>query len=74
MLLRYGHAETFAAHGRRVIMPDLRGHGQSAKPDDAACRPPDVLAEDGLALLGSSAISRWTTTTSGDIHSGHAWW
>src|SRR3546814_17293113 len=32
-------------------MPDLRGHGMSAKPHDAASYPKDVLADDGLALL-----------------------
>ncbi|MEV6949026.1 alpha/beta fold hydrolase [Streptomyces sp. NPDC051172] len=37
-------------------MPDLRGHGRSAKPHDAACHPPDVLAEDGLALLDHLAL------------------
>jgi len=56
MWLRHGHAEMFAARGRRVIMPDFRGHGRSAKPHDAACYPPDVLAEDGLALLDHLAL------------------
>ncbi len=32
-------------------MPDLRGHGDSARPHDPGAYPPDVLAEDGLALL-----------------------
>ncbi|MFF4692183.1 alpha/beta fold hydrolase [Streptomyces sp. NPDC001307] len=49
--LHGGRAETFAAHGYRVIMPDFRGHGASAKPHEAACYPPDVLADDGFALL-----------------------
>ncbi|MDT3446778.1 alpha/beta fold hydrolase [Pseudofrankia sp. BMG5.37] len=30
--LRYGLAEAVAAAGHRVIMPDFRGHGRSAKP------------------------------------------
>jgi pimeloyl-ACP methyl ester carboxylesterase len=46
-----GIAEKIAGHGCRVIMPDLRGHGDSAKPHDAAAYPPDVLANDGLALI-----------------------
>jgi pimeloyl-ACP methyl ester carboxylesterase len=46
-----GTAEKIAAHGYRVIMPGLRGHGDSAKPHDAAAYPPDVLADDGLALI-----------------------
>jgi pimeloyl-ACP methyl ester carboxylesterase len=49
--VRYGHAARIAARGYRVIMPDLRGHGDSAKPHDAAAYPPDVLADDGLALI-----------------------
>jgi pimeloyl-ACP methyl ester carboxylesterase len=49
--LRYGHAATIAARGCRVVMPDLRGHGDSAKPHDAAAYPPDVLTDDGFALV-----------------------
>jgi pimeloyl-ACP methyl ester carboxylesterase len=49
--VRYGHAAQIAARGYRVIMPDLRGHGDSAKPHDAAFYPPDVLADDGFALV-----------------------
>jgi pimeloyl-ACP methyl ester carboxylesterase len=49
--VRYGHAAEIAARGYRVIMPDLRGHGDSAKPHEAAAYPPDVLADDGFALV-----------------------
>lgn len=49
--MRYGHARLLADAGFRVIMPDLRGHGESAKPHDAAAYPPDILAADGFALL-----------------------
>ncbi len=49
--VRYGHAALLAARGHRVIMPDLRGHGDSAKPHEAAAYPPDVLADDGFALI-----------------------
>ncbi|MGN6413092.1 alpha/beta fold hydrolase [Flexivirga sp.] len=49
--IRYGHAEAIAEQGFRVIMPDLRGHGDSAQPHDAAAYPPDVLAMDGAALV-----------------------
>lgn len=49
--VRYRHAAEIAARGYRVIMPDLRGHGDSAKPHDAAAYPPDVLADDGFALV-----------------------
>lgn len=49
--IKYGHAAAIAARGFRVIMPDLRAHGMSAKPHDAAAYPLDVLARDGLALV-----------------------
>ncbi|MGD0492874.1 MAG: alpha/beta fold hydrolase [Steroidobacteraceae bacterium] len=49
--VRYGHAEKIAASGFRVIMPDLRGHGDSAKPHDPAAYPPDVLTDDALTLV-----------------------
>lgn len=55
--IRYGHAEAIAAEGRRVIMPDLRAHGQSDKPHDAAAYPPDALARDGHALLAHLGLS-----------------
>jgi pimeloyl-ACP methyl ester carboxylesterase len=37
--------------GFRVILPDFRGHGSSAQPLDKEFYPPDVLADDGLALI-----------------------
>jgi pimeloyl-ACP methyl ester carboxylesterase len=49
--LKFGAAAELARRGFRVIMPDLRGHGHSARPHDAASYPPDVLARDGLALI-----------------------
>jgi pimeloyl-ACP methyl ester carboxylesterase len=49
--IRFGHAAEIAGRGFRVIMPDLRGHGTSARPHDPAAYPPDVLATDGLALI-----------------------
>jgi pimeloyl-ACP methyl ester carboxylesterase len=49
--VRYGHAVKIAGLGYRVVMPDLRGHGDSAKPHDASAYPRDVLADDGFALI-----------------------
>lgn len=49
--IRYGHAAAIAEKGFRVIMPDLRAHGSSAKPHDGAGYPADVLADDAFALI-----------------------
>jgi pimeloyl-ACP methyl ester carboxylesterase len=55
--IRFGHAEAIAARGFRVLMPDLRAHGHSAKPHDLAAYPPDVLADDGLALIAHLGLA-----------------
>jgi pimeloyl-ACP methyl ester carboxylesterase len=47
----HGPAAILIEMGCRLIFPDLRGHGVSARPHDAASYPPDVLADDGFALL-----------------------
>jgi pimeloyl-ACP methyl ester carboxylesterase len=70
--IRYGHAAAIAARGFRVIMPDLRGHGSSARPHDPAAYPPDALTSDGHALiahlgltgydLGGSSLGARTTS------------
>lgn len=49
--LHNGPSAALAEHGYRVILPDLRGHGDSARPHDAASYPSDVLVDDGLALV-----------------------
>jgi pimeloyl-ACP methyl ester carboxylesterase len=49
--LEHGPAAALAGHGYRVIVPDLRGHGDSSRPHEPAAYPPDVLADDGLALV-----------------------
>jgi pimeloyl-ACP methyl ester carboxylesterase len=51
LMASHGPARAIAARGYRVILPDLRGHGDSARPHDPARYPPDVLADDGLALI-----------------------
>lgn len=57
--IKYGHAAKIAAAGFRVIMPDLRAHGDSAKPHDAASYPPDVLMRDGFALIEHLGLSNY---------------
>ena len=54
--IRFGHAQEIAARGFRVIMPDLRGHGTSARPHDPSAYPPDILARDGLDLIAHLAL------------------
>jgi len=55
--IRYGHAARLAEAGFRVIMPDLRAHGDSAKPHDPAAYPPDILADDGFALIAHLGLT-----------------
>jgi pimeloyl-ACP methyl ester carboxylesterase len=50
-MLVHGPAGTLAVHGHRVVLPDFRGYGDSARPRHPAGYPPDVLADDGLALV-----------------------
>jgi pimeloyl-ACP methyl ester carboxylesterase len=50
-MLGHGRTGELAEQGYRLIAPDFRGHGDSAKPHDPARYPPDVLADDGLALI-----------------------
>jgi pimeloyl-ACP methyl ester carboxylesterase len=46
-----GHAERLAGLGYRVVLPELRGHGDSDIPRDAASYPDDVFVDDLLALI-----------------------
>ncbi len=55
--IRYGHAAAIADKGFRVIMPDLRAHGSSARPHEASAYVSDVLADDGSALIDHLSLS-----------------
>lgn len=55
--IKYGQAALLADAGFRVIMPDLRAHGQSGKPHDAAAYPKDVLADDALSLIAQLGLT-----------------
>jgi pimeloyl-ACP methyl ester carboxylesterase len=55
--IKFGHAAELARRGFRAIMPDLRAHGQSAAPHDAASYPPDILAGDGFDLVAHLGLT-----------------
>ena len=55
--VRYGHAAAIAARGFRVIMPDLRAHGASAKPHAPEAYPRDALTRDGHALVAHLGLT-----------------
>ena len=55
--IRYGHAAALAARGFRVIMPDLRAHGDSARPHDPAAYPKDALVDDAFALVAHLGLT-----------------
>ncbi len=49
--IKWGHAALLAEAGFECLMPDLRAHGLSAAPHEAASYPDDVLARDLDALI-----------------------
>jgi len=49
--IKFGHAARLAAEGFRVIMPDLRAHGQSGKPHGEQFYPRGILARDLRELI-----------------------
>jgi pimeloyl-ACP methyl ester carboxylesterase len=49
--LDQGPGDALAEQGFRLVLPDFRGHGKSARSHDPQDYPPDVLADDGLALI-----------------------
>ena len=57
--IRFGHAAAVAAKGFRVIMPDLRGHGESATPHDPSAYPRDALTKDGHALVAHLGLTEY---------------
>ncbi|HUG44976.1 MAG TPA: alpha/beta fold hydrolase [Sphingomicrobium sp.] len=75
--IRFGHAQRIASQGLRVVMPDLRAHGESGKPHDPACYPKGILARDleelveqlgfdGFDLGGFSLGARTTVEAVGE--------
>jgi pimeloyl-ACP methyl ester carboxylesterase len=58
-LASQGLVTALSRHGYRVILPDLRGHGDSGRPHDPARYPPDILADDILALIGHLGLDEY---------------
>ncbi|MCY7399174.1 MAG: alpha/beta hydrolase [Sphingomonas bacterium] len=55
--IKFGHAAKLAAIGCRVIMPDLRAHGQSAAPHDPANYPDGILGRDLEELVAHLGLT-----------------
>jgi pimeloyl-ACP methyl ester carboxylesterase len=55
--IRYGTAQTLAEAGFRVIMPDLRAHGDSDTSHDPQRYPRDVLSDDAFALIAHLGLT-----------------
>jgi len=55
--IKFGHAARLAANGMRVIMPDLRAHGQSAAPHDPANYPDGILGRDLAELVAHLGLT-----------------
>ena len=54
--IKFGHAAKLAAAGLRVIMPDLRAHGLSDKPQQAEAYPRGILSRDIAELTAHLAL------------------
>jgi pimeloyl-ACP methyl ester carboxylesterase len=57
--IKFGHAERIAGEGFRVILPDLRAHGQSAKPHGAEFYPMGILARDLRELIAHLSLAEF---------------
>jgi len=57
--IRFGHTARLAEAGFEAVMPDLRAHGQSAKPHDPDAYPPDVLVRDVAAVVEGLGLAEF---------------
>jgi pimeloyl-ACP methyl ester carboxylesterase len=55
--IKFGTAERIGKESFRVIMPDLRAHGQSAKPHGAEFYPHGILARDLRELVAHLGLA-----------------
>jgi pimeloyl-ACP methyl ester carboxylesterase len=53
-----GVVDDLVGAGRRVLAPDARGHGASAKPHDPAAYANDAMIRDVQSLLDHAALAR----------------
>ena len=57
--IKFGHAQRIAERGFRVIMPDLRAHGQSGKPHGEQYYPKGILARDLRELIARLGLAEF---------------
>ena len=57
--IKFGHAARIAAEGFRVIMPDLRAHGLSARPHEPEHYPSGILARDLRELIAHLQLAEF---------------
>ena len=57
--IKFGHAERIARDRFRVIMPDLRAHGASAKPHGPEHYPKGILAQDVRELVAHLGLAEF---------------
>lgn len=57
--IKFGTAARIVADGFRVIMPDLRAHGQSAKPHGPEFYPKGILARDLRELVAHLSLTEF---------------
>jgi pimeloyl-ACP methyl ester carboxylesterase len=57
--IKFGHAARIAAEGFRVVMPDLRARGRSARPHGEAFYPRGILARDLRELIARLELAKF---------------
>jgi pimeloyl-ACP methyl ester carboxylesterase len=57
--IRFGHAARIAREGFRVIMPDLRAHGESGRPHGVEFYPNGILARDLRELVAGLGLAEF---------------
>ena len=55
--IKFGHAERIAREGFRVVMPDLRAHGESAAPHEPDRYPAGILVRDLTELVAHLGLN-----------------